>query len=76
MDFGAITEIVNRLANWLIICLIVGLIALISLCRFIVITVKKVIERNAKLKILNTRIDENDAIHIEDEADKKAKKYK
>jgi hypothetical protein len=71
-----ITEIINRLANWLIICLVVGLIALIALCWFIVVMVKKAIERNAKLKILNTRIDENDAIRIEDEADKKAKKYK
>jgi uncharacterized SAM-binding protein YcdF (DUF218 family) len=75
MDFGSITEIINRLANWLIICLIVGLIALISLCWFIVVMVKKAIERNAKLKILNTRIDANDAIRTEDEADRKAKEY-
>jgi hypothetical protein len=60
----------------ILIFMIGGLIALICVCLFIVTMVKKSNERKRlNAEILNTPIDGDDAIDIEDEADKAAKKY-
>jgi uncharacterized membrane protein len=54
----------------------IGLIALVCVFMFILVMVKRVNERKRlNAEILNTPIDENDAIHTEDEADRKAKEY-